>query len=57
MSNQTPTVKFDVVATPHAELSPVLGEHSRIILTGHSADKQSIDGLIRAATIAEMPLP
>lgn len=57
MSNQTPTVKFDGAATPHAELSPVLGEHSRTILTGPSVDKQSIDGLIRAATIAETPLP
>ena len=53
----TPPVQFDGAATSHAQPSPLLGEHSRIILTELGWDKQSIDALISAGTVAETPLP
>jgi len=53
----TPPVQFEGAATSHAQPSPLLGEHSRAILTELGWDNQTIDRLISAGTVAETPLP
>ena len=53
----TPPVQFEGAATSHAQPSPLLGEHSRAILTELGWDNQTVDHLISAGTVAETPLP
>lgn len=53
----TPPVQFEGAAASQAEPSPLLGQHSRDILTELGWNNGSVDDLISTGAVAETPLP
>ena len=52
-----PPVQFEGAAASQAEPSPLLGQHSRNILSELGWTNESVDALITAGAVAETPLP
>ena len=53
----TPPVQFEGAAASQAEPSPLLGQHSRAIVTELGRSNGSVDDLISAGAVAETPRP
>jgi crotonobetainyl-CoA:carnitine CoA-transferase CaiB-like acyl-CoA transferase len=53
----TPPVQFEGQPASHAEPSPLLGQHSRVILNSLGWAEDAIDELISAGAVAETLLP
>jgi crotonobetainyl-CoA:carnitine CoA-transferase CaiB-like acyl-CoA transferase len=53
----TPPALFEGAATSQAEPSPLLGQHSRNILSELGWTNESVNDLISAGAVAETPLP
>ena len=53
----TPPVQFEGQPASYAEPSPLLGQHSRVILHSLGWAEDAIDELISAGAVAETLLP